>query len=68
MPQINLPLLYAFKKWTNTHTNTHTHASSLALPHEILCISKRSTAPNLNCSLSDSINFLLPGIAWEWHI
>lgn len=45
-------------------TNTHTHAS-LALPHDILCLSMRSTA--LKCSLCDSINFLLLGIPQQWH-
>lgn len=54
MPQINQPLLYGYKKLTNSHEH--------ALLHDILCINVKST---LNCSLSDSINFLLSGTAQQ---
>lgn len=64
MPQINQPLLYVYTKLTNTHT----HTTSVALPHDIFYISVRSTAPNSDCSLSDSINFLLPSKAGERHV
>lgn len=64
MPQINQPLLYVYKKLASIPT----HASSLAPPHAMLCTSMRSTTPDSNCSLSDSINFLLPGISRECYV
>lgn len=64
MPQINQPLLYVYKN----RPTLNTHASSLALHYDILGTSVRSTAPNSNCSLPDSIKFLLQGIGRGWHI
>ena len=64
MPQIHQPLLYVYKKKL---TNTHTHVLLLALPHDIIYVSVRNTAPNSNCSLSASINLLMVSIAEEWH-